>query len=219
MKITGGIAKKTGRNSDSALIHCNFELDATGPADDTVKKAFADAAASVDEQLRIQNAPAPREAGSDDQPWDGGDPSFDRSQPDRGRDDREPDTEQRRSNREERAAAYREQYDDRRDDDRDRGRSNDRRGDRRNGGGDNNREPKTGRQLFAWAKRRDEQSGEEGNKTLAWFSRFGKARNYPYQFNDWTEDDVADAMHEWHAKRGPTSAAAYNGQSSNGRRN
>jgi hypothetical protein len=103
------------------------------------------------------------------------------------------------------------EYDDRLDDQHDYGdrrnasppRRDDRERYRDDGGGrrqtNSDREPRTGPQLFGWAKDRDE---------LKWFSAFGKDNRFPAKFNDWDERDVSDAMRAFHGRR---STASSNG--------
>ena len=89
-------------------------------------------------------------------------------------------------------------------DDRDRyrddggGRRDDRGGRRTN----SDREPRTGKQLFGWAKDHDE---------LEWFSAFGKNNRFPAKFNDWDDRDVADAMRAYGGRR-TTASSNGNGE-------
>lgn len=73
-------------------------------------------------------------------------------------------------------------------DDRERGR------DDRRGGGKSYGPPKTGRELYAWAKRQEEENGVRGFvKTL---SQISKERYGDWKFNDLHRDDLADLYEE-----------------------
>ena len=78
------------------------------------------------------------------------------------------------------------------------------RGDDRRRPATDDQTPRTGRQLFGFAKDRD---------AIAWFTSWGKHRRYPARLNDWNEDEVSEAVREFLIKRGPASVSA----SSNGR--
>ncbi len=220
MKINVNLNQKIGQpnfGSFGAGVSIELEIDQAQlakPDDVLAQIRFAGdlARAAVERELHVQRVnttarerlAAPREPGADDEPADDvrpGDSAYDRAKPEPRRDDREP-RDNRRENRYWDGGPNGDA-----DQDRDehrarsssRGRSDDRRG---GGGGRDDRIPRSGKQLYGWANDRDE---------VKWFIGFGKVRGFPPRMNDWNEDDVADAMNEYWAKRGPTSRAASNG--------
>ena len=186
------------------LAHCACELD-INPADKAatwaqIKEAAGMCAAAIDEQLRIQSERHPkpsREPGCDD---DVSDDRDDRDEGDRGyRGAPATDYDNRRDNqappRRDDRERYREDGGGRRDD---RGGRRDDRGGRHT---NSDQPPKTGKQLFGWAKDHD---------VMPWFSDFGKEHRFPARFNDWDERDVDDAMREYY--RSTTAARNGNGR-------